>query len=420
MRPEELEVLSICIRNILITGTNFVTLFYFVLHILKMRKGIWALIVYYGVYFVLRNLLCAHVLPYYFADAEWVLVVQFWVPLIGNSLSWFVWYYVVDAEFLRLGIVSILSEMFATLINFGCLGVLNLLEQRPVWDVGQLMWPDFLFPFLQIGLTMLIWKLAKGWFLKLRTCRLPARGVLWVAFLGFNGLAIYSHTQLNVNNWAELALLSTGLNIVMFVLLVRLAIVRSKHTREEKAYLDAQKRVIETHYDVVQGQIQRMEEQQKLIDEQMKEIVQMDADVDSKTIQAYLAQLKKNYADIRAGIYCNDWVVDAVLYSQSKIYEELGIGFECFMQEYDRGSIEEQDILQIILTLLEFGRAGRRISLRMAGVKNQLMIYCEVEDVSDKKFPRKNLKSMLQKYQGKVEVETKERTVKSIIMLEKG
>ncbi len=420
MRPEELELLSICIRNVLMTGTNIAALFYLVLHILKMRRRPWALVAYYSVYFILRNLLCAHVFPLYFADAGWLASMQFWVPLIGNTLSWFVWYYVVDAEFIRMGIMCVLCELFAMLINFGCLGVLNLLEQRPVWDVGQLMWPDFIFPFLQIGITVLFWKLAKKWLLKIRNCKLPARGVLWVAFLGYNGIAIYSHILLNVNNWTELALISTGLYIVVFVMLIRFAITQSRRTRGEKAYLDAQKRVLETHYDVVQSQIQHVEEQQKLIDEQMATIVGMDTVVDSETMQAYLSQLRENYAGIRAGIYCNDWAIDAVLYFQSKIYGELGIGFDCFLQQYDRGQIAEQDMLQLLMLLLEYGRSGKGISLHMAMVKNQLVIRFEAEEVQSRRLPRKELQAIASKYQGKLHMQERESVLEVVLMLDRG
>ncbi len=419
MRPEELELLSICIRNILITGSSIGVLIFFLTHILRRKQNLWIPIIYYVIHVLLRNILCGYILPFYFADKIWVSVVQLAVNLLTNAICWFMWYYTMEGEFIRIGILAILSEIFATMLNFICLAILNLLEQRPPMEIGEFMWLDVLLPIMEGACAITLWHFFKRWLIKLRTSKLLVPWIFWIVFFAFNGMAVYSAIWSSVSNWEELAAFLLIIYMVCFGLLIRFAITQSKRTRGAQAYLDAQKRVLETHYDVMQSQVQHVEEQQKLIDEQMSTIVGMDAVVDSETMQAYLAQLKESYAGIRVGIYCDDWTIDAMLYLQKKAYEEQGIGFECFLQEYDRGSIEERDILQIILSLLEFGRNGKWISLHMAGVKNQLLIQFEAEDVSAKQLPSKVFKTIVQKYHGELEVQDKNATLHVVMMLEK-
>ncbi len=418
MSAEELVLIGRCMRNVMVSGTNIFILGWFLLHIFQRSKNWWMVPAFWATYYLLRNILTAQVLHFYFADAEWLPAVQMLVPLVGNTLSWFVWYFSVETEFIRLGIVAFCGEWIITFISFAGLAIVNLLEQRPLWEMGGWMWLDILFPITGFIGSALVWRFAGKWLLKLRTCKLRARWLLWTVFLGYNAIAINSHFRQSVYSWEGTAAMYTVLYLALFIFLIWVVITKKNHMRHEQAFLDAQKRVLETHYDVVQSQIQHVGEQQKLIDEQMSTIVGMDAVVDSETMQAYLAQLKESYAGIRAGIYCDDWTIDAMLYLQKKAYEEQGIGFECFLQEYDRGSIEERDILQIILSLLEFGRNGKRISLHMAGVKNQLLIQFEAEDAPTTLLPKKALKAILKKYHGKLEVQEKDATMQVVIMLE--
>lgn len=54
--------------------------------------------------------------------------------------------------------------------------------------------------------------------------------------------------------------------------------------------------------------------------------------VAGEKIAAYLAGLRRNFEEIQAGMYCSDW-----------------------MQDYQRGKIEEEDLVQIFLILLNYG-----------------------------------------------------------------
>ena len=112
--------------------------------------------------------------------------------------------------------------------------------------------------------------------------------------------------------------------------------------------------LMESHYESIQEQMQHMEYCQQIIDGQMKEI--MDKKVVSEGMAAvYLEGLRKEYDRICAGIYCNDWRVEKVLYCQSRMARSQEIDVECSFLEYDRGVIPEDDLTGILFWLFNYG-----------------------------------------------------------------
>ena len=67
----------------------------------------------------------------------------------------------------------------------------------------------------------------------------------------------------------------------------------------------------------------------------------------------YLYSLKQKREEIEAGIYCNDWIVDGILYYYAKQCKFENIVADFQMQKYDRGNISDEDISEILMTLLD-------------------------------------------------------------------
>ena len=168
----------------------------------------------------------------------------------------------------------------------------------------------------------------------------------------------------------------------ILIIFIMVNIHRRKKVRIENTFLNMQLHLMESHYTSLQKQIHQMEDCQRIIDEQMKEIVDRNGLQKGKT-SAYLERLKQSYNEIRAGIYCNDWMVDAVLYCQSETARSQGISVEYSLSEYNRGKTEENEIVYILIRLFDYGirenqnareGAEKRISLRMGTVLNHLVI----------------------------------------------
>ena len=79
------------------------------------------------------------------------------------------------------------------------------------------------------------------------------------------------------------------------------------------------------------------------------------SEINQEKLWRYMRDLKEKYEAIQTGIYCNDWLVDGVLYSMSRFCREHGMKIIFSFQTYDRGKIAEEDIAEIIYQLLTYG-----------------------------------------------------------------
>lgn len=142
-------------------------------------------------------------------------------------------------------------------------------------------------------------------------------------------------------------------------------------------------------------------------------------------IAEYLSHLKREYQEIRAGIYCDDWMTDAVLYCQAERAKKAGIRVQYNMQGFDRGKIEEEDLVRLLFGLLDWGlkqnekilqkKAGikeifsrgnvEEISLRASAVGSRLLIIFETYDFRNSHPPQRLVQKCVRKYNGEMTVE---------------
>lgn len=212
--------------------------------------------------------------------------------------------------------------------------------------------------------------------------------------------------------------LAAAVSCVCAILICGVLIGEQRRLKEQKNFLKVQQEAVRMHYAVIKSQLREMEEKQQKIDRQMKKISQMeDLLADSGRIAVYLAELKENYEGICSGIYCDNWMIDAVLCAQSALYKRQGIVFECLMQGCDFAGVQEEDFVKILLSLLEMGRnmnlraerpEDKKVRLCAATVKNQLVIEFTSGNVGRSRFSKKRLKECL-KNTGGGYLDTKER-----------
>ena len=130
-----------------------------------------------------------------------------------------------------------------------------------------------------------------------------------------------------------------------------------------------------------------------------------------------MENLKEKYEAIQAGIYCNDWLVDGVLYHMAEFCIENGIAASFYFQKYDRGYISEEDISEIIYQLLAYGvreslrcreekRDSRSLFLQAEAVRNQLILnasFCSVKSIKKlKRDLKRSLSVKIVPYHGEI------------------
>ena len=129
-------------------------------------------------------------------------------------------------------------------------------------------------------------------------------------------------------------------------------------------------------------------------------------------ILRYLDDLRSEYQNISAGMYCQDWMVDAVLYTQIRAAKERGIKVDCNVQGYPCGAVSQERLAQLLYSLFEFGmqeneklqeQAKRYIHVKLQNVLGNLAVCFEVASAG--KRSAKKIQKILAKTNEQIEVE---------------
>ena len=131
-------------------------------------------------------------------------------------------------------------------------------------------------------------------------------------------------------------------------------------------------------------------------------------------------------------MYSDDWMLDAVLSSQQEFMEQQGIRLECSAREYSPRQCQaweyrevQQDLITLLMTLFRWGIKACRgmedkwMKLRIAQVKNQLIIEYACSWNRTEPIRQSLFKPYLKKHHGTVEIQKRDEQVKvSLIMME--
>ncbi|NCB91497.1 MAG: hypothetical protein EOM40_02840 [Clostridia bacterium] len=118
----------------------------------------------------------------------------------------------------------------------------------------------------------------------------------------------------------------------------------------EHEYLTLSQNLMESSYTAIQMQIHQMEENQKLIDTQMKKLtLDGEAIYDSEKITSYLQNLEEEYQMIQQGFSC--------------------------------GIVDEKDMMKLLIKLFDYGigedrilEKNKTITLHATWIHNQIVI----------------------------------------------
>lgn len=310
----------------------------------------------------------------------------------------------------------IISETIMTLVWMPCVLVVNYLGQRKELFTfyGQIQaWDLLLFP-LAILVPQIFLKLAGSILRRYRTFQFPHRKLFWgvivVYILVGQSIIFFGGQESNLFFAATMymvhLLISAGIMGGIYVVYRK---YQNKISQEHE-FLQMQIRLMEAHYTALWRQIRKMEEGQRLVDQQMELL--MKKENDDQRIASYLQELRSEYDRIQAGVYCEDWQVDAVLYCQAETAKRQGIHMDCSLQNYKRGRIPEDVIAALFYQLLEIGlrenmdgkcRADQgkdknQITLKAGTVKNVLIVQFGITCSNSRKISVKTIEDQIQEY----------------------
>ena len=202
----------------------------------------------------------------------------------------------------------------------------------------------------------------------------------------------------------------------------------SRRTKLDKNLYAEQQRFAETHLAMLQEQASWVSENREQLKEQiqMMEVAEWKHTGNQELLREYLEELKNRYEQFHAGVYCDDRMVDALLCFKEKVCRQQEIKTDFCLQKYDRGNIEEQDVVKLLLSLLDYaiyecmnsGKADgfeKEIHLELSYIKGQLLV--NLSFCGKRKFAKSGIKSVLKKYEGTVQQKSSKEGQKMQVML---
>ena len=440
-----MEIAGTCLR-ILIFGIGYIlTSIIFLDSILIRNRRTAAPWVIRGLLWAGKTIILEYVLGIFWGEEIWFRALKLSYLIVYSTLVYLIlWSCMYSGSVLKIGLAQIVCEVNYAVIFGIVLAAINSLEGRgdPMGYALPFMTVDFLtLPLMYFLVKIEIWFLKPllSWF---QTYELKHRKAGWtiVGMYFISGVATSFRGLMNgdvFNGWIMLPILMVSVagSIVGFYFFVR---YRSK-TESENALLYTQTSLMENYLQVLKQQIMTMESNQEnsridqidMIAEQIKqgEI----SEINQEKLWRYMWNLKEKYEAIQTGFYCNDWLVDGILYSMDRFCRENNMKISFSFQTYDRGKIAEEDIAEIIYQLLTYGakesllcKKGEgesedsqlRMSLQAAAVRNQLILNGSFYSVKSPKKLERELKRKLSikimPYDGRIAVFNKEGEEKQI------
>lgn len=193
----------------------------------------------------------------------------------------------------------------------------------------------------------------------------------------------------------------------------------------ERAYLNTQLGLLETHYQAIQSQVLQMESCQKMIAQQMEELTSAKAEGRlGEHTKNYLENLKQEYSKLRAGMYCDDWRIDAVLYCQIESARSQGIEVDCQIRGYDRNIVEQQTLAQVLFLLLHNGicilqeeTVDKSMQIRTDSIKGKFVISFWISSAQGDELVGKQMKKLVKATGGMLDQQIEGNKTNAVITL---
>ena len=420
MNEEILWLINSSFRLFLFCSFNQLGVIYFMHKLTARKRSLWVFCIYGFIGAALfYNVCCQTFLPYFFGKENWFQNFFPIISLIMAILSYAMFYYTFEGEFLRIALAGMLSDLTVGMTGFFGLCVVNILEKRAneATLLDYFQWPDLLIGVVQWFCLYLLFYVLTPFINRYKQTPFRHRKILWIIFFIYFGSAT-STSFLN-------HLVATEVYIYLFITaifgctLIFFGVWRyRRRIAAEQALLNIQLQAMEVHYSEVHGQIRKMEESQREIAGQMEEIVRMEqSPAADRKIAEYLERLQTEYEEIHRGIYCDSWMMDAVFCYYAEKYREEGIDFDCSMYGYMPGKIDEKDLMQLYMVLLNWGLQVNKkspgsergsIRLHTSAVKNQLLIEFFSNGTEKNRAPVNIIRRCIRKYDGTEKIRKEE------------
>ena len=381
----------------------------------------------------------------YAPNETWAQMLRVTVSCVLSVLMCFLTIRTYPEEHLKSLFAVLISEAVVSVICIPSCALANWLEgKQDLFEMySRLQLPDLLLlPLGAAGLAVL-WLMGGFLIRRYREVHIHHRQLFWLMFfLYFIVGQLSAVFDVIEQNGAAL-----GFGVAFLTLAAMLAAFLflsyrdyRRQVRQEQQFLTMQFQLLQNHYQSIQTQMSRMEACQKLVDAQMAEIMKLESDMTSEanseqlttasngsiqaekksgtcsraTILQYLTDLREEYQNIRAGMYCRNWMIDAVLYTQIGMAKEQGIAVDCQVQNFSCDTISQEKLARLLFEILDLGireneqleiGKERYMRIQIQNVLHQMAIAFETAMVLQRRKVRRWVRRTEKEFGAEIETE---------------
>lgn len=328
------------------------------------------------------------------------------------------YYQTFRGSLLKIGIVGIWSELFCVPAIYTCIAVLNFLERRQnlLAVEAEILPADFLILPIIWGYFRLLKVLSRRWHYLIHRWEPKHRKILWTFYSIYMFLAVSSSYEINV---FTTPVISFAAILITTVFILGVLFLSRKHQRQvfaRKEFLDMEQKMMREHYRMITVQIQGLEKSRETVEQQMEMLMTLGEKSDSEEkICQYILELQDRYQEIRAGICCNDWIVDAVLCHMSNMFSSHGVKSQYLFWKYSGNVISSVEMAEFLFTVLDCllkeclrqpEGTERRLVLKAEDLKSQIIIVCLYNWEIRRRKMKNLLRPFVTMYEGNMEWKT--------------
>ncbi|SHK94133.1 hypothetical protein [Hespellia stercorisuis] len=399
----------IIIRTAIILFTNHAIGVILWNQFMERRRSLWPLCFYLFAKCAILNIGLATVIKVYHAEwyaqtrsIQFVYIFATWLFAITTFvvLKW-----TFDVSIEKMMLMSFLGDCLSACVGSAGMFAVNFLMGRTLGFAEEVSlpfrWADLFIPVFSMGLLFLLLHLLEPWVKRLRDYQIKHKKFVMV--LVAIGIVFATWPLIKFAYDDGMNGMTTCISMGLILLLSAVWLNRQHRLlKKEQEFLSFQFQMMEKYYNGVKRKEEELQHNQALLSKQMKELSADAYEISDEQITAYLEELRREYNTLKRGLYCDDPVLDAVIVTEAEIMESGKIAFDCSLQHYRRNDTEQRMLVSLILYLLDFGiranqklDANRHIFLRIANVKNQLMISYQTGALSRERLSKKSIRTIM-------------------------
>ena len=338
--------------------------------------------------------------------------------------------YLVEAEPIRVLFAIAISELSAMPVMVFSMVVLNWLEKRPEGMFGWYLTfrpEDLLAWIFELLLFIPIYAIMKKIQILFRNYEIRHTRLIWIIYLEY--FLVMQTSQLIPIATEDGTRRGMVLPCLMVAAAATFGLVKifsnqKEKIRTENQFLQLELTMMQSQYQAMQYQRSHIEESQKLIDRQMQEIMQKSEQSEKQEqVAGYLVDLENTYQNIHAGIYCKDWTLDAILYTEIERARQQGISVTCKVQNYPKDQDGIQCMGKVLVTLFEYaiteskktdgskkdGSKKPQIDVQIDVIANQAVVLFTCQAENGTRALKKKLDELTKEREGNTEIDKKDR-----------